>query len=409
MTLVADSASAPQPALQLTRSVDAPRVLHLVPSLYGGGMERSLLRLITGASKTRSDSDSQAITHGVCILKQGAADLVEQSRSAAQTWVLGDGAPGMGRWTTWRRLRDVIWRFEPDILHARTTAVWFDAAFALRKHPRIRLLLSYHGRTSFKPTGRVRRRINRWACAKADAVMTVSCEAARMLESEWGIPARKIRVIFNGVDTERFSPPQRHRTVHAGLPARTPADHIVACIANFLPIKGLDMLLRSWRRVVMADRRAKLWLIGDGPLRGALTQLADVLRLGDHVEFLGRREDVPDLLRAADLFVLPSQYEASSNAALEAMATGLPIVAFDVGGMRELIRPNHTGWLVPAGDPDHLADTVLSALIDRSARQRVGQAARRAVIEEHTLADWIDRYTSLYHSLAEGGRPACAE
>lgn len=239
--------------------------------------------------------------------------------------------------------------------------------------------------------------------------MAVSCEAARMLQSEWGIPARKIRVIFNGVDTERFRPRQGHRTTHPEFPACTPADHIVACVANFLPIKSIDTLLRNWRRVVMADRRAKLWLIGDGPLRGSLTQLVDTLHLRDHVDFLGRREDVPDLLRAADLFVLPSQYEASSNAALEAMATGLPIVAFDVGGMSELIRPNYTGWLVPADAPGQLADTLLAALIDRSVRQRVGQAARRAVLEEHTLADWIDHYNSLYHNLVDGGRAACAE
>ena len=90
------------------------------------------------------------------------------------------------------------------------------------------------------------------------------------------------------------------------------------------------------------------------------------------------------------------------------MATGLPVVAFDVGGMSELVRPNHTGWLVNPDQPDRLADVILAALIDRSARQRTGQTARRAVLAEHGVAEWVDRYATLYRTLAEGDTSACA-
>jgi glycosyltransferase involved in cell wall biosynthesis len=77
--------------------------------------------------------------------------------------------------------------------------------------------------------------------------------------------------------------------------------------------------------------------------------------------------------------------------------------------MSELVRPNHTGWLLPADKPDRLADVVLAALIDRSARQRAGHAARRAILAEHGLSEWVDRYASLYRSLCEGGVSACVE
>ncbi len=316
------------------------------------------------------------------MLQDGDPDLIRRCRSTGPTWALGVEASRPARRHIWRRLDQIITEFEPDIVHARSTAAWFDATFALRHHPRVRLVLGFHGRTSLDPPDWLRRRINRWTCRRADIVLAVSCEAARMLENEWDVPARKIRVIPNGVDTNRFRPPQGRCGDSPELPARRPADHVVACVANLHPIKNIDTLLRNWRRVAMADPRAKLWIIGDGPMRDALVKLSAELRIAETVEFLGRRDDIPELLRAADLFVLPSGYEGSSNASMEAMATGLPVIAFDVGGMSELVRPNHTGWLVPPDHPDRLADVILAALIDRSARQRAGQTARRAIVAE---------------------------
>jgi glycosyltransferase involved in cell wall biosynthesis len=411
MTVTAESrlSIASRPALQLSRHIAPVRVLHVVPSLHSGGMERALVRLLSGFSEMRTAQQQAEAIHAVCVLQGGDVDLIGRCRSAGPIWVLGNGSSRLARRHTWRRLGQIISEFDPDVVHARTTAAWFDTTFALRQHPRVRLVLGFHGRTSLNSPGWLRRRINRWTCRRADTVLTVSCEAARMLEGEWEVPANKIRVIANGVDTFRFSPPQSRCGESPELPARRPGDHVVACVANLLPIKNIDTLLRNWRKVAMADPQAKLWLIGEGPMHQPLARLSETLRVADTVEFLGQRDDIPDLLRAADLFVLPSCYEGSSNATMEAMATGLPVIAFDVGGMSELVRTNHTGWLVPADEPDRLADVILGALIDRSARQRAGQAARRAVLAEHGLSDWVDRYTHLYLTLSEGGASACAE
>lgn len=411
MTVVANAplSTAAQPALQLIHHVAPVRVLHVVPSLHGGGMERALARLLSGFAAASDGSDHLDTVHGVCVLQDGDPDLIRRCRSTGPTWALGVEASRPARRHIWRRLDQIITEFEPDIVHARSTAAWFDATFALRHHPRVRLVLGFHGRTSLDPPDWLRRRINRWTCRRADIVLAVSCEAARMLENEWDVPARKIRVIPNGVDTNRFRPPQGRCGDSPELPARRPADHVVACVANLHPIKNIDTLLRNWRRVAMADPRAKLWIIGDGPMRDALVKLSAEMRIAETIEFLGRRDDIPELLRAADLFVLPSGYEGSSNASMEAMATGLPVIAFDVGGMSELVRPNHTGWLVPPDHPDRLADVILAALIDRSARQRAGQTARRAIVAEHGISPWVERYASLYRSLCEGGASTCAE
>jgi glycosyltransferase involved in cell wall biosynthesis len=371
-------------------------------------MERSLLRLLEGFANHRTGQTTNGIAHGVCVLKGGDAAMLGRCRALTTTWVLGDESRPPGRFRTWRRLREVIASLDPDVVHARTTAVWLDAALATRRQNHTRLLLSFHGRTNLALPSWLRRRIHRWACQQADAVMTVSREAASMLQQEWRVAGDKIHVVPNGVDANLFRPPDPGRgDDRPDLTVRGSADHVVICVANLVEIKAIDLLLNNWRRVVMADPRARLWLVGDGPLHAPLTRLANDLRIADTVQFLGRRDDVPQLLRVADLFVLPSRYEASPNAILEAMATALPVVAFDVGGIRELVRPHHTGWLVPADSPERLADTILAALFDRSARQRIGQTARRAIVEEHNLDGWVDRYAELYHRLVEGDSPAC--
>ena len=401
---------APRPALQFVNSCEPVRVLHVVPSLHHGGMERSLVRLLEGFANHRTGQIEDGIAHGVCVLQGGDADLIGRCRALTATWVLGDESRRPARFRTARRLREAIASFGPDVVHARTTAVWLDAALATRRRNRTRLLLSFHGRTDLARPSWLRRRIHHWACRQADAVMTVSRGAANMIQQEWRVAGDKIHVVPNGVDTDLFQPPGPGRDDDRGDPAiRGSADHVVICVANLVEIKAIDVLLINWRRVVMADPRARLWLVGDGPLREPLSRLADDLRIAGTVRFLGRRDDVPQLLRVADLFVLPSRYEACPNAVLEAMATALPVVAFDVGGIRELVRPHHTGWLAPADSPNQLADTILAALFDRSARQRVGQAARRAIIEEHNLDGWVDQYAELYHHLVEGDSPACAE
>jgi glycosyltransferase involved in cell wall biosynthesis len=150
----------------------------------------------------------------------------------------------------------------------------------------------------------------------------------------------------------------------------------------------------------MVMPKAVLVIAGDGPLRGELQGLARDLRCAGSVRFVGRRDDVAAVLRAGDLFVLPSRYEGCSNSVLEAMATALPVIATDVGGTGELIEPNHTGWLVPPEHPHRLAETITAALLDRVARERVGRMAREAVLERFTLAQMRDTYARFYRAVA---------
>jgi len=406
ITTLPGSPATTHPALQLAEETAPVRVLHVLPALVSGGMEWATVRLIRAFARRRGqDTRTDATAHGICVLQDGDDQLLAECRALAPTWVLDDqprGAKTGRRWMC-RPLREVIGVFGPDVVHARSTGIWFDAAAAMLGRNSPRLLLSFHGHTELSPLRWRRRMINRWATRRADAVLAVSREAARMMHREWGVPEHKLYTVPNGVDIRRFHPvdgAEPLRRVRDELDL-APGCHVVVCVANLLPIKAINVLLEAWRKVSMVDPNARLLLAGDGPLREELTLLAQRLRCGRTVRFLGSRPDVPALLQAADLFVLPSRYEGSSNAALEAMATAVPVVAFDVGGMRELIEPNRTGWLVPADQPHRFAETIVAALLDAPGRRRVGQAARKTIAEHYTTERWVDRYASVYHQIAD--------
>jgi len=398
--------SATQSVLQLADQAAPLRILHLLPALYGGGMERATMNLIRGFTRRQEQGDADSATaHGVCVFRGGNDQLLAEFQSLAPTWVLDDRPSHSKPGRRWMRgpLGKIIDELNPDIVHARSTGIWFDAATAMfGRHDR-RLLLSFHGVTELTPPNWRRRQMNRWATRRADAVLAVSHESARMMHRKWGVPEHKLYTVPNGVDIQRFRPADdktRH-TIRRDLDLE-PEGHVVLCVANLLPIKAIDVLLEAWRKVSMIDPSARLLIAGDGPLREKLHQLAQRLRCETTVRFLGSRGDVPHLLQAADLFALPSKYECSSNATLEAMASGLPVVAFDVGGMRELIEPHYTGWLVPLDQPHEFAQTMVAALLDRTGRQRISRAARQRIVDNFCTQCWVDHYASVYQHIAEG-------
>jgi glycosyltransferase involved in cell wall biosynthesis len=372
------------------------RVLHVVPSMNGGGMERALVRLLKHS--TRYPQRQPRIEHGVCIMQGGDSDLVNACRAYGQVWTLSESVAG--RWAS-LGIRQIIRSFNPHVVHARSTGAWCDAALATVGLRRTALALSFHGRVDLNRPGWRRRQLNGWAARQADCVLIVSHEAAVELSEQYALPISKLRTIANGVDTQLFHPAADREEVIAtrasiGL---APADYVAVCTANLLPIKAHEVLLRAWATVAASEPAARLVLIGNGPLRSELQELTCRLRLERNVLFLGERADCATLLRAADLFVLASRYEGCSNATLEAMATGLPVVAADVPGMRELMTPNRIGWLAPPDNPAALAETVLAALHDSAARERAGRAGRSAAAGCFGVEAWVRSYTQLYASL----------
>jgi len=174
-------------------------------------------------------------------------------------------------------------------------------------------------------------------------------------------------------------------------------------ISNFRPLKRLGDVVRIFERV-RRSIDARLLLIGDGPEFGRTRDLVGELGLADHVRFVGVVDEVAPLLAAADLLLLPSETESFGLVALEAMASGVPVVASRVGGIPEVVEHGVSGYLAPVGDVDAMADFSLRILSDCEARKRFGEAARERAVR---LFDWhrvVPRYEEVYREVIGGAR-----
>jgi L-malate glycosyltransferase len=231
---------------------------------------------------------------------------------------------------------------------------------------------------------RAQLRSQRLAYRAAHAVVANSSAARDQLARE-GVPAGKLRLIANGLDAGRFVPVTMRRNIRR-----------IVMVANLRPEKGQDTLLAAAPRILARYPDASFTFVGDGPRREALELLTRALGISERVRFMGEGRDVAAILAAHDLFVLPSRSEAFPNALIEAMATGLPVVATAVGGIPEVVRPGINGQLVRPDDERVLADAVLTLMDNPAAAAALGRAARADVERHYTIDRMVERFEQLY-------------
>jgi glycosyltransferase involved in cell wall biosynthesis len=280
--------------------------------------------------------------------------------------------------------------------------VWLKAAHAARRACVPRVVHTVHGLLDREPWhGPVLKHL---ASRLTDATVAVSTPLHSYLRRRCGIPEAQLLTIPNGVDTSRFVPLRRgdparcaRREQVAAPWARHP---LVGHVARLVPIKNQMLLLSAFRRVVDTLPDARLLIVGDGPLREPLTAHAADLGLGGHVSFLGARDDVADWLPSLDVFVLSSDAEGTSMSVLEAMASGVCVVATDVGGTPELLAGGRAGVLVPPRDAPRLADAIVGALRDAAHRDATAQAGRALALERYDERAVVSRYVDLYRNRA---------
>jgi glycosyltransferase involved in cell wall biosynthesis len=226
-----------------------------------------------------------------------------------------------------------------------------------------------------------------------DAFVSISARIHTELR-EVGVPEERIWELPNGVDTDHFRPldPPGRAALRRGL--GFPRGLLTLFTGRLAHQKGLDVLLRAWPRVLARCPQALLLLVGDGEARPELESLARTLGIAPTVRWLGARNDVAPYLQAADVYVFPSRGEGMPVALLEALAVGLPVVATDVEGVRELLTPSD---VVPLDAPDRLAEAVVAAL--SSDRTSQGLEARARVVHRFALDAVADRYVEQYQSL----------
>ena len=400
-----DIRSAPQtgPARSATdmATESRPLIAHVIHRLDVGGLENGLINLINRTPQFRHavicmtdyTDFSRRITHD-------AVSLYALHKRAGQ-----DIGVYVRLWRLLRRLR-------PAIVHTRNLSALeaqlpaFLAGVPGRVH-------GEHGWDVHDLDGSNRkyqwlRRVYRLFVQR---YIPLSHHLEDYLRREIKVNNAKIAQIYNGVDTARFHPasPARQDLPVAGF--STADTIIIGTVGRMQAVKDPLNLVRAFIDLSRRDRlrqdNLRLVMIGDGPLRREALDMLDAAGLGHHAWLPGSRDDIAEMLRCMDIFVLPSRAEGISNTILEAMASGLPVVATRVGGNSELIAEGATGELVPAADPITLADTIEAYLNAPDSRQRHGRAGRERAEHLFGIDIMINKYSQVYDSIL--GLPPCGD
>ena len=349
----------------------ARSIFYFTDSDTVGGAEQALLTLLSHLD--RGEWRPTLLHHPFA----GIAGLVERAAALDVECVavppLPLGLTGAARVPSLARL---LHARRPTVFHAHLTwplaAKWGLAAAAAARPPAVVATVHLFPELELGASARLQQRL---LARRVDRYIAVSADVAARLRDAFGLGPAKIEVVRNGVEPPTITGAGASRTVLA--------------VARLVHQKGIDVLIRAAAQV-----DATVLVAGDGPERPALETAAP-----DSVRFLGHRTDVPALLADADVFVLPSRYEGTSLALLEAMGAGKAVVASAIGGNDELVRDEVDGLLVPADDPDALAAALRRLLDDPQLRERLGAAAAARVAADFSAAAAAQRVAAVYREV----------
>jgi glycosyltransferase involved in cell wall biosynthesis len=309
-------------------------------------------------------------------------------------------------------IRRLAARLTPDLVHANTIRAGLAAVIAARADAPRPLV---HVRDCLPP-GPVSS-LTYASLARGSAVVVANSNytAARFGVRPHGAP---VRVMYSGPNIRRFDPARVERATARSALGLAPDDELLVVVAQLTPWKGQDHAIRVLARLIRTRPRARLLLVGSAKFVGrdvrhdnrayvhSLHELADSLGVTGSVDFAGEMSDVPSVLRAADLALVPSWEEPFGRAVAEAMAMEVPVVATAVGGPAELIRDGEDGFLLQPRDVDRWAALAERVLDDAELRTRVGRSARARILRDFTLSAYVDGMLAAYRDVAaRGGRP----
>lgn len=287
-------------------------------------------------------------------------------------------------------------RVKPDVLHAYLPLINFMGSLVGRAAGVRKIITSRRALGTYQDRHPNQKVFYRLANALSDRV-TVNSNAVRQdTIFRDGIAPEKLVLIRNGLDISRFSEQEGGRDAVRGNLRLGGNEFGVIAVGNLIPYKGHADLINALPKVFEKRSNVRLFLVGeDRGIQADLEQLASSLGVSDRVHFLGQRNDVPSLFMAMDLYVMPSHEEGSSNALLEAMAAGLPIIATDVGGNREALDDGQAGMLVPPHDPDALSLAIRKLLDDDVLRSQVAAKAK-ACAQAYSIPEMVEAHIRLY-------------
>lgn len=391
--------------MQTPPTVDAlaapPLIVHIIHRLDIGGLENGLVNLINRMPPER-------YRHAIVCMK----DYTDFSRRIQRDDVTlhalhkreGNDLAIHGR--LWRLLRQL----RPAIAHTRNMATLEMQTTAALAGVRCRVH-GEHGWDIGDLDGS--RAKNRWLRRLfrpfVSQYIVLSRHQRDYLAERIGVPATRINHICNGVDTQRFHPAQRAQATALPPGFAPPGTLVIGTVMRMQPVKAPGILIDSFLGLLdqepAARERLRLVMIGDGPLLPELRERIAAAGAMDLAWLPGARDDIPDLLRALDVFVLPSLAEGICNTILEAMASGLPVVATRVGGNPDLVVAGETGQLIAAASTEELTEALRQYLREPSLIRFQGDGARTRAEQEFSLDTMVERYLSVYDRLLSPPSP----
>src|SRR5882672_2840780 len=375
-----------------------PLVAHVIYRLDVGGLENGLVNLI-------NRFPAQRFRHAIISLTDYSEFRQRLTRGDVPVFTLNKppGNSPVTQFNLWRLLN----RLRPDIVHTRNLAALEATLPAALAGVPVRIH-GEHGRDVDDLDGTNTRRqiVRRLYKPLVHQYIALSQDLASYLRDRIGVPPARVAQLYNGVDFTLFHPAGERRDAVPHPDFSGPGHFVIGTVGRMQEVKDQLTLARAFVRLMHlmpgAERRLRLVMIGEGPLRERVRALLAEAGMEKYAWLPGNRDDVAGIMRGFDLFVLPSLAEGISNTILEAMATGLPVLATAVGGNLELVQAGVTGTLVPRDDPGSMARAVLAYAESGELCKRQGLEARRAVVAKFSMDAMVNAYMSVYDQVLAG-------
>ncbi len=367
-------------------------IVHIIYRLGVGGLENGLVNLINRLPADR-------YRHAIICLTDSTEFSQRIQRQAVAIYQIHK-QPGQDP-ASFVKVYQLLKQLKPAIVHTRNLAAieYQLCAFFARVPYRLQ---GEHGWDVFDPDGRnVKYQwLRRLLGVIIHRFIPLSLQLEDYLRTRVGIPAAKITRICNGVDTQVFYPRQTMRQLPAECDALWNDKILIGTVGRMHGVKDQLTLVQAFIKACadspLFSDRARLMLVGDGPLREPAKAMLAEQGLLEKAWLPGERHDIAVILRSLDIFVLPSKAEGISNTILEAMATGLPVIATAVGGNPELVVEHKTGYLVAKEDVVALSTALLDLVVDDDKRRQWGLAAYQRIQDEFSLDSMVERYQQVY-------------
>jgi glycosyltransferase involved in cell wall biosynthesis len=372
------------------------KVLHLVRAMDVGGLESVVIGLVDGSR-----------AHGVtpflgCLYACGA---LGSGVGADGTWV--GGLQDRGFLGTLRALCRYVREHDVDLIHSHNPQPHLFAVLA-GLFCRTPVVHTKHGRNYPEDAKRVW--LNRQLSRFTKRVVAVSEDAEQVVLEIEHVPSRKVMVIRNGIDVERFSHGTTGRLCGSEQEKAEEAEGriTIGSVGRLSEDKDYPMLVRAFARMreqlstlhrPPSTVHTQLLFVGDGPDRKLIENEAQEQGVAEHCEFAGMQSNVEDWLAKMDLFCLSSVTEGTSMTLLEAGATGLPSVVTDVGGNSEIVANGESGFVVPAGDEEAFAEALVKLVENDRTRKHFGDAARKRIVERYSIESMVEQYIRVYEEM----------